>query len=243
MNAATEPLTVRPSLAAALPEDTGPTLIRVDLHDLRPTPPPPPRTATVPAVRIGVVLAALGGLLVVAALFVPSWYAVQEITPSPQQLMGQQGTGYNSQSFYVYRVMPDIRDQAAVGWASTRHEKRTILVVALALGTEALALMSAVSIYLWRPFVSFAGMAAATLPALAVADLLNIANVILRRINAPNGNFRNSTAITIADFRVMDPHPGLGMIVLFAGAGVVVVGALMALIGGQRSRVLAQMPA
>jgi len=243
MNAATESLTVRPSLAAALPEDTGPTLIRVDLHDLRPTPPPPPRTATVPAVRIGVVLAALGGLLVVAAMFVPSWYAVREITASPQQLMSQQGTGANSQSFYLFRVMPDVREQAAVGWASTRHEKRTILVVALALGTEALALMSAVSIYLWRPLVSFAGMAAAALPALAVADLLNIANVISRRINAPSGNFRNSTPITTADFRVMDPHPGLGMIVLFAGAGVVVVGALMALIGGQRSRVLAQMPA
>ena len=103
--------------------------------------------------------------------------------------------------------------------------------------------MSAVSVYLWRPLVSFAGMAGAALPALALSDLLNIPNVILRRINAPNGTFRGSTAITITDFRVMDPHPGLGMIVLFVGAGVVVIGALMALIGGQRSRVLAQMPA
>ena len=138
MNAATDSLTLTSSIPAALPTDTGPTLIHVDIHALRPTPPPPPRTAIVPAVRIGVVLAALGGLLVVAALFVPSWYAVREIVPTPQQLTGQQGTGYNSQSFYLYRIMPDIHDQAAVGWASTRHEKRTIIVVALALCTEAL---------------------------------------------------------------------------------------------------------
>ncbi len=247
MNAASESATTTtyPPEPALLP-DAGPALVRVNLHELRPTPPPPPRTAIVPAVRVGVVLAALGGLLLVAALFVPSWYSVREIAPAPQQ-QGPQGnantnTNTNSQ-FYVFRVLPDIRDQAAVGWASTRHEKRTILVVALALGAEALALMSAVSVYWWRPLVSFAGMLATTLPALAVSDLLNIGNVIARRINAPQGSFRNTTPISVADFRVLDPHPGRGMLVLFVGAGIVVVGTLIALIGGRRSRVLAQMPA
>ncbi len=246
MNAASDSAltTTYPSASALLP-DASPALMRVDLHELRPTPPPPPRTAIVPAVRVGVVLAALGGLLLVAALFVPSWYAVREITPAPQPPgpQGTQGSTNTNSQFYVFRVLPDIRDQAAVGWASTRHEKRTISVVALALGAEALALMSAVSAYWWRPLVSFAGMLATTLPALAVSDLLNIANVIARRINAPQGNFRNTTPITVADFRVLDPHPGRGMIVLFVGAGIVVVGTLIALIGGRRSRVLAQMPA
>lgn len=224
-------------------DDTDASLVMVDIHELRPTPPPPPRTAIVPAVRIGVVLAALGGVLLVAGLFVPSWYSVRELTAAPQRANGQQGTGSNNNSFYLGRVMPDIRDQAAVGWASTRHEKRTIVVVVVAFMTEALALMGAVSVYLWRPFISFAGMLGATLPALAVSDLLNITNVVMRRINAPFGNFRNSSQINAVDFHVIDPHPGLGMIILFVGAGVVVIGTLIALIGGTRSRVLAQMPA
>lgn len=267
MNAATEPVLAPASVltAPAFPPDTPqtapePLLVPVRMSELRPTPPPPPRTAIVPAVRVGVAVAALGGLILLAGIFAPPWYGLREITvrQSPQTSTqggggtgGTGGTGGNNTSsapsfnaFYVRQLAQEAREQGAVTWASTRFEKRTAAAVGVALTAEAFALMSLVSLTWWRPLVSAAGMLAVVLPAVAFADLLNLTNVMQRRyvgmIVARGLN--NGQPIPVPDLVLTGVQPGLGMNVLFVGAGVAVLGALIALMGGRRSRVLAHMP-
>lgn len=261
MNAATTPVTTEtPPAGTVLPTSlhpaSEPLLVPVDPRDLRPTPPPPPRTAMVPAVRVGVAVAALGGVILLAAIFVAPWYGLREITIKPPlqtQMQAQGGGGGNGSgsgsgnpqpvsSFQTRRLTQEVREQGAVTWASSRYEKRTIAAVGLVLAAQACALMSLVSLHWWRPFVSLSAMLAAALPAVALADLLNITNVIKRRWFSMSAVTTNPQSITIPDLLVADAQPGLGMNVLFIGAGVVVLGALIALIGGRRSRVLAQMP-
>lgn len=258
MNAATTPVTTEAPPAGPVPltplhPASEPLLVPVNPRDLRPTPPPPPRTAMVPAVRIGVAVAALGGVILLAAIFVAPWYGMREITikPPPQtQMQGGGGSGSSSgssnpqpvSSFPTRRLTQEVREQGAVTWASSRYEKRTIAAVGLVLAAQACALMSLVSLHWWRPLVSLSAMLAAALPAVALADLLNITNVIKRRWFSMSAVTTNPQSITIPDLLVADAQPGLGMNVLFIGAGVVVLGALIALIGGRRSRVLAQMP-
>lgn len=241
----------------ALPPEPEPLLVPVTMRELRPTPPPPPRTATVPAVRVGVAVAALGGLILLAGIFAPPWYGLREITvrPPPQtatQGQGGGGTGGNGgstgsstpQTFSLRQLTQEAREQGAVTWASTRFEKRTVAVVGVALAAEAFALMSLVSMTWWRPLVSLAGIFAAALPAVAFADLLNLTNVMQRRyvgmILARGLN--NGQPVQAPDLVIAGIQPGMGMNVLFVGAGVAVFGALIALMGGRRSRVLAHMP-
>ncbi len=266
MNAATEPvLATAPASVLTAPAPAAPNsdlnpepeplLVPVTMSELRITPPPPPpRTAIVPAVRVGVAVAALGGLILLAGIFAPPWYGVREISVRPPPQTGAQGgggTGSNGgtpqtfNTFLVRQLGQEAREQGAVTWASTRFEKRTAVAVGIALAAQAFALMSLVSMTWWRPLVSFAGMLAAALPAVAFADLLNITNVMQRRyigMVIARGPSTTGQPIQAPDLIIAGVQPGMGMNVLFVGAGVAVLGALIALVGGRRSRVLAHMP-
>ncbi len=240
------PAAVTTTAAYLDPEPPQSLLVPVDMKQLRALPPPPPRTAVVPAVRFGVTLAAIGGILLVAALFVTPWLQVKDIiVPQPPQapnspgLSAQGGGNTNNNSFFSARfVLRDMKELGAVGWASTRREPRTVAVVTLALMAEAFALMSMVTVYRWRLLVGLAGLAAIATPSLALLDLLRIDELIRHRaLSVTNGT------TPIPPLEAVAPQPGYGMIGLCIGAAVVVIGMLVAFFGGRRSQILAHMPA
>lgn len=255
MSAASDPLpppgspiaSTSPAMLYAEPAALEPLLVPVDVRQLRALPPPPPRTAVVPAVRFGVTVAAMGGMILLVALFLTPWLNVRDIAV-PQQQSPSQGNGggvstagstatTNGNAVFALRfIQRDMHELGLAGWASTRREARAAAIVTLALTAQAFALMSMVSAYRWRLFVSLAGLTALATPALAFLDLARIDDLVRHRVATV------STGTSYAGIHAVHQTPGLGMDALFLGAAVVALGALIALTGGRRSQILARMP-
>ncbi|MGI8855904.1 MAG: hypothetical protein ACR2JW_09145 [Thermomicrobiales bacterium] len=242
MNVATDPTTLDPQTAPPTPLYPAPPMVPVDFTRLDPLPPPPTKENTA-LIRFGTAVAMLGSVALVLSLFVVPWFFVREIAvvqPTAQAQGSGGGSTGNQMTFNGFApriVQRDIHDFGIVGWASSRREKRAVALVALVLLTQAAVLLG-LNNYRWRLFLALAGCGALATLALALIDLERLSDLIRARIALATSPASN-TVINASVLKIADARPGSGMIVLLVGAGCVLVGVLIALIGGRRGKVLA----
>lgn len=240
MNAASDPTPLEPQAAPPTPLYPRPQMVPVNFIRLGPLPPPPTKEKTA-MIRTGTAIAMLGSVALVLSLFIVPWFFVREISivQPPAQPQGNVGTTTQAtfSGFAPRIVQRDIHDFGVVAWASSRREKRAVAIVALALLTQVGVLMSSVS-YRWRLFLALAGCGAFATLVLTLVDYQHLTDMIRGRIAlataTTGGAVANASVLKIVGIR-----PGSGMIVLLAGAGCVLLGVSIALIGGRRGKVLA----
>lgn len=253
MNVATDPTTLDPQVAPPVPPYPAPPMVPVDFTRLDSLPPPPTKQNTA-LIRAGTVIATLGSVALVLSLFIVPWFFVREISvvqPGTQSQRlgvggggGSGGSGGGSTSsqttfsgFAPRIVQRDIHDFGLVGWASSRRVQRDIAIVALALLTQAAVLLGSAS-YRWRLFLALAGCGALATLALALIDFARLGDLIRARIVLATSPASNAV-INASVLKIAGARPGSGMVVLFAGAGCVLLGVSIALFGGRRGKVLA----
>lgn len=240
MNAASDPTPLDPRTAAPTPLYPAPQMVPVDFTRLDPLPPPPTKQNTA-MIRTGTVIATVGSVVLVLSLFIVPWFFVREISvvQPPAQAQGSAG-GTNQATFSGFApriVQRDLHDFGVVAWASSRREKRDIAIVALALLTQVAVLLSSVS-YRWRLFLALAGCGALAALVLTLVDYQTLPELIRARIAVASST--TSTAVVNANaLKITGIRPGTGMVVLLAGVGCVLLGILIALMGGRRGKVLA----
>lgn len=246
MNAAsdpTSPFTTTPAeLIPVAPTPLYPGSQMVPVDFTRPDPlPPPPTKERVAMIRVGTALAAAGSGILIVALFITPWFFVREVTlvqpPTQTQGPGNTSNQPNINSFSTRIVQRDLHDFGVVGWASTRRVKRDVAIVALALIAGIAVLMGSVS-YRWRPLIALAGGAALAVQALTLIDYQRLTGLIRERVALANSP-TSAVLIPANLLKITGPQPGTGMVVLFVGAACIVVGSLIALMGGRRGKVLA----
>lgn len=227
--------------APPTPLHPGPQMVPVDFTRLDPLP-PPPRKENIAMIHVGTAVATLGSVVLVLSLFLVPWFSVREITITQQQGQSQgQGQTGNSQTTLNNRsrfgVMRDLDELGVASWASARREKRDGAIIALALLAQATVLVSSVS-FRWRLFLSLGGGAALVGLLLTLLDFHSLPDLIRERLRTGSpfgGGFATNSSIV----KIVDPQPGLGMTVLVIGAACVVLGAVIALMGGRRGKVIA----
>ncbi len=242
MNAATDPTLTEVQTVPPIPLHPAPQMVPVDFTRLAPLPPPPTKENAA-LIRTGTMIATLGSVVLVLSLFIVPWFFVREITvvpPPPGPTTGGNGNTNNQTSFNSFApriVQRDLHDFGVVGWASSRREKRAVAIVALALLTQTTVLVSSAS-YRWRLLLLLAGCGALVVLALTIIDYANLAGLIRERITA-GSTFTSAVNLGPNVLKIVGERPGTGMYVLLAGAGSVLVGSGIALIGGRRGKVLA----
>lgn len=241
MNAATDP--TFPALQTAPPQPLYPTppMVPVDFTRLDPLPPPPTKENTA-LIRAGTMIATLGSVVLVVSLFIVPWYFVREITivqpPPGRASAGSSNTNQTTVNSFAPRIAQrDLHDFGLAGWASSRREKRDVGIVALALLTQAAVFVSSAS-YRWRLLLLLAGCGALAVMILTLIDYRNIASLIHERITQ-GSSFTSNLNLSDTMLKITGERPGTGMIVLLAGAGCVLLGSAVALLGGRRGKVLA----
>ncbi len=240
MSTATDPTLPEVLTAPPTPLYPAPPMVPVDFARLDLLPPPP--TKQNPAlIRIGTMIATLGSVALVLSLFIVPWFFVREIAivpPASRQVSGGSSSGNqtNVSSFAPRIAQRDLHDFAVVGWASSRREKRDIAVVVLALLTQAAVLVSTAS-YRWRLLLLLAGCGALGILVLTLIDYLAIGSLIRERITVGSA-FASNVNLGANLLKISGERPGTGMVVLLAGAGAVLFGSGIALIGGRRGKVL-----
>lgn len=246
MNAATDPTSTRVQTAPPTPLYPAPPMVPVDFTRLDPLPPPPTKENAA-LIRAGTMIATLGSVVLVVSLFIVPWFFVREVSvvpppsgPSNSGSSGSSNSNSNQTSFSSFApriVQRDLHDFGVVGWASSRREKRDIAVVALALLTQATVLVSSAS-YRWRLLLLLAACGALAVLMLTLLDYANLGSLIRERITA-GSTFTSAVNLGPNVLKIAGERPGTGMVVLLAGAGGVLVGSGIALIGGRRGKVLA----
>ena len=241
MNVATDPTQVIEAPVGPPPIPTGPQMVPVDFTRLDPLP-PPPRKENVALIHFGTAVATLGSVVLVLSLFLVPWFSVRDIAivqpPAQGQGQGQSSTQTTFNSFAPRVVMRDLHDFGVVAWASSRREKRDVAIVALALLTQASVVVGSVS-YRWRLFLSLGGAGAFAVLLLALLDYRGLNMLIRERVATATNSFSGSTANLARFLKITDARPGLGMIVLLMGAGCILLGVLIAFMGGRRGKVIA----
>jgi hypothetical protein len=243
MNAATDPTTLDPPTAPPTPLYPVPQMVPVDFTRLDPLPPPPTKQSTT-LIRAGTVIAMLGSVTLVLSLFVVPWFSVREISvvQPPTQSRGSGAVSSNGSQttfsgFAPRIVQRDIHDFGVAGWASSRREKRAIAIVALALLTQAVVFLGS-SRYRWRLFLILAACGALATLLLALIDFWSLSDLIRARMALATSPASNAV-INASVLNIAGARPGMGMMMLLVGAGWVLFGALIALTGGRRGKVLA----
>ncbi|GEM_PF-6911456 len=241
MNAATDPILPAVQTAPPTPLYLPPPMVPVDFTRLDPLPPPPTKENAA-LIRAGTMIATLGSMVLVLSLFIVPWFFVREISiVQPSSGRASTGSSTNGQttvnSFAPRIAQRDLHDFGIVAWASSRREKRDIAIVALALLTHAAVLLSSAS-YRWRLLLLLAGCGALAVLILTLIDYRDIGGLIRERITL-GSSFASNVNLGSNVLKISGERPGTGMIVLLAGAGAILTGAGVALIGGRRGKVLA----
>jgi hypothetical protein len=240
MNAATDPTPPVLRTAPPTPLYPAPPMVPVDFTRLDPLPPPPTKENTA-LIRTGTMIATLGSVVLVVSLFIVPWFFVREITivqPAAGRVSGGNTTNQTTVNSFAPRIAQrDLHDFGLVGWASSRREKRDVALVALALLTQAAVLVSNAS-YRWRLLLLLAGCGALAVTILTLIDYRAIPGLIHERITQ-GSSFTSNVNLGADMLKITGERPGTGMIALLAGAGCVLFGAGIALLGGRRGKVLA----
>jgi len=246
MNAATDPTATAVQTAPPTPLYPAPPMVPVDFARLDPLPPPPTKENAA-LIRAGTMIASLGSVVLVVSLFIVPWFFVREVSvvppPSAPSSGGNSNNNSNQTSFSSFApriVQRDLHDFGVVGWASSRREKRDIALVTLALLTQAAVLVSSAS-YRWRLLLLLAACSALAVLLLTLLDYANLGSLIRERITA-GSTFTSAVNLGPNVLKIAGERPGTGMVVLLAGAGTVLVGSGIALVGGRRGKVLAPIP-
>jgi len=238
MNAATDPIATAVQAAPPTPLHPAPQMVPVDFTRLDPLPPPPSKENAA-LIRAGTMIATLGSVVLVLSLFVVPWFFVREVSvvqPPPGPSNSGSSSNSNQTSFSSF-AQRDLHDFGVVGWASSRREKRAIAIVALALLSQAAVFASSAS-YRWRLLLLLAACGALAVLVLTLLDYANLGSLIRERI-ATGSAFTSAVNLGPNVLKIVGERPGTGMVVLLAGAGGVLVGSGIALIGGRRGKVLA----
>lgn len=241
MNAATDPAPPEAHAAPPTPLYPASPMVPVDFTRLDPLPPPPTKENAA-LIRAGTMIATLGSVVLVVSLFIVPWFSVREISIVQPPAGRASAGGSNSSQIAVNSFAPrivqrDLHEFGIAAWASARREKRAIAIVALVLLTQAAVLASGTS-HRWRLLLLLAGCGALAVLTLTLFDYRNVSDMIRERImfgNSFTGNINLGTNL----LRISGERPGTGMIVLLAGAGTLLLGSGIALIGGRRGKVLA----
>jgi hypothetical protein len=240
MNAATDPTPPELQAVPPTPLYPAPPMVPVDFTRLAPLPPPPTKENTA-LIRAGTMIATLGSVVLVASLFIVPWFFVREISvvqPAAGRASGGSNTNQTTVNSFAPRVAQrDLHDFGLVAWASSRREQRAIAIVSLALLTQAAVLVGSVS-YRWRLLLLLAGCGALAALILTFIDYRNVAGLIRERITLGN-TFGGTINLGTDVLKISGERPGTGMIVLLVGAGCVLLGSGIALLGGRRGKVLA----
>ena len=242
MNAATDPTATAVQAVPPTPLHPAPQMVPVDFTRLDPLPPPPTKENAA-LIRAGTMIATLGSVVLVLSLFVVPWFFVREVSvvqppPGPSNSGSSSNSNQTSFSSFAPRIVQrDLHDFGVVGWASSRREKRAIAIVALALLSQAAVFASSAS-YRWRLLLLLAACGALAVLVLTLLDYANLGSLIRERITTGSA-FTSAVNLGPNVLKIVGERPGTGMVVLLAGAGGVLVGSGIALIGGRRGKVLA----
>jgi hypothetical protein len=240
MNAATNPTPSGVLTEPPMPLYPAPPMVPVDFTRLDPLPPPPTKQNTA-LIRAGTAIATFGSVVLVLSLFIVPWFFARDITVAPPTAGQARSSGGNSgqtnvNSFAPRAAQRDLHDFGLVGWASSRREKRDIAIVVLALLTQAAVLVSSAS-YRWRLLLLLAGCGALAVLILTLIDYTHLPSLVRERISA-GGPFANNVNLSTNVLKISGERPGTGMVMLLAGAGVILLGSGIALFGGRRGKVL-----
>ncbi len=246
MNVATDPTTLDPQTAPPPSLYPAPPMVPVDFTRLDPLPPPPTKENTA-LIRFGTADGRAGErgarhLALRRAVVLRARDRRRAADRARARARARHGGGStgNQTSFNGFApriVQRDIHDFGIVGWASSRREKRAVAIVAFALLTQA-AVLHGLNNYRWRLFLALAGCGALATLALALIDLQRLSDLIRARIALATTPASN-TVINASVLKIAGARPGSGMVILLVGAGCVLAGTLIALIGGRRGKVLA----
>ncbi len=208
------------------PRDSVPTPLIAPprAEPLPPLPPPPGAVPWVVAPSQGAVVgqwvAAAGGVLLIASLFLAGWHHVERIEVTLND--------YQFEDSYTGDALADFTNRYSMAvWAYLHRGLATPLVVA-AVATAVCALLAAGAGRRWLPLLALSG-AAATL-ALIALDVRQLPGTLLLMAAS-----RYSTAPS--EVNAIGVRPGAMMIVALTGIGLIVVGSLGALRAGASVRV------